>query len=642
MAQDHRVASRTEPRLWVDTLWILKSLEASVPIREIPLVRGLNLILSPPVEGSAGHGVGKTAFCQLLRFVLEDPQWAAGSPLRDELLHSLPDGAAAARVHLNGDIWTVLKPWRHQKQYRAAKNATWQQLAANEVTNEHTAYLQELQDSLVGILPVRQLPGSNQPIQWQHVLAWCSRDQGSRYQSYYQWRTEGTGFTLPAQSPALLVKIVLGMLKDASTLESLRKQENAYREAQDDLVVLERQPTDLLAHVKSQLTRWLHAPRDSPFRTTSLFDQDSLVARARQRLEGYEKELAEANTRQARIEAQRAEALERRAPLASQAAMQQNQVRQLEAAIAGNLKEVERLRKEPESLQQLFPKHCEPGNRLYRDCDYVVQRVNNLQFERAQDVAGRKKWEEELQAELKRQQEHLAGLQRDLGPLDAAVAKSADEIGAVTDQRVALMRDLQRLRDAIADCENYEAVVAGSAEWPSIAEKRASVIASEGKVQKLKAQAKAEQETYKKRHGEINQLMNAVAAQLPGFKWGVFDQEKRPPFHMGPMHSTTFGVLETLAGDIVCLMDSANPESLHPGFLLHDSPREAEMSEAVFWALLAVVRRDRHPPFQYIVTTSTGVQPNFEPFVRLTLNSKETDGYLFRERIGADERILAL
>src|SRR6185312_11003282 len=161
---------RTEPRLWVETLWILDSLEAIKPLREIPLSLGLNLILSEPVNGSTGHGVGKTAFCQLLRYALEDPQWATGTPLRDELLHSFPEGAVAARVHVDGEIWTVVKPWRHQRQYRAAKDADWQALARDEVPNEHEAYVAALNRKLVDILPVKKLPGSGQSIQWQHIL----------------------------------------------------------------------------------------------------------------------------------------------------------------------------------------------------------------------------------------------------------------------------------------------------------------------------------------------------------------------------------------------------------------------------------------------------------------------------------------
>ena len=134
--------------------------------------------------------------------------------------------------------------------------------------------------------------------------------------------------------------------------------------------------------------------------------------------------------------------------------------------------------------------------------------------------------------------------------------------------------------------------------------------------------------------------MDTIAKQLPGFTWGVFDDSKPHPFHMGPMHSTTFGVLETLAGDVTCLLDSSNSDSFHPGFLLHDSPREAEMSEPVFWALLAVARDVGNTQFQYIVTTTTKAPSEFKQFVRVTLHTKDDSGMLFRRRIGAESKPL--
>ena len=125
MATDRIVDSkRAQPRVWVEALWLIESLESETLLREILLQRGLNLILSEPMEGSPGHGVGKTAFCRLLRFVLEDPLWAAKTPLRDELCKAMPDGAVAARVHVEGEAWTILRPWQHQKGYRAARGTS--------------------------------------------------------------------------------------------------------------------------------------------------------------------------------------------------------------------------------------------------------------------------------------------------------------------------------------------------------------------------------------------------------------------------------------------------------------------------------------------------------------------------------------
>ncbi|MCD8521884.1 MAG: hypothetical protein LRY72_06430 [Saccharospirillaceae bacterium] len=98
-----------KPRLWIEKLWILDSTGAQQPLREITLTPGLNLIVSPQSESSSGHSVGKTAFCQLLRFILNDPQWSEGTSLKDELLQNLDlkKGAVAAQVHIGNECWTV-------------------------------------------------------------------------------------------------------------------------------------------------------------------------------------------------------------------------------------------------------------------------------------------------------------------------------------------------------------------------------------------------------------------------------------------------------------------------------------------------------------------------------------------------------
>ena len=286
------VSSDIRPRLWVETLWLLESLTAEQPLREIPLSCGLNLIVSPPRTDSPGHGVGKTAFCQLLRFVLDDPLWSEGSTLRDELLQSreLQEGAVAARVHIGGETWTVLKPWRHQKHYRASRTANWRQLAASEVESDFGGYQEALRRHLVEILPVQNLPGSKQVIEWHQILAWCSRDQNARYQSYFQWRAEGVGFSQPAKAPIALMQIVLGLLRDAGTLRDLEKSAKEADELKTKLQELRDEPERLLKHVRRQLNRRLSTSDAIPFRQDGLYEHPNLIAIAKQRHEAYLRE----------------------------------------------------------------------------------------------------------------------------------------------------------------------------------------------------------------------------------------------------------------------------------------------------------------------------------------------------------------
>lgn len=632
----------TKPRLWVETLWLLESLTAKEPLREIPLQRGLNLIVSPSQAGSPGHGVGKTAFCQLLRFVLDDPLWSEGSSLRDELLNSseLKEGAVAARVHVGGEAWIVLKPWRHQKFYRASRTADWQQLAAGTAENEFADYQAALRQHLVDILPVQELPGSKQPIEWHHILAWCSRDQNARYQSYYQWRAEGTGFSLPAKSPAALMQIVLGLLRDASLLRALGKASKQIEAKKTELQELRDEPARLMKHVRLQLSRRLEAPNAIPFRQDGLINHPNLIGLAKQRQAAYQEELREVDVERKRINEARVALAEQLAPLNRRIGLLKNEIAQSEAIITGNVDEVERLRNEASSLQQLLPSWCDAGHRLLQDCTYVTERIDQTQFDRKQRTIRHQKSNGELERELATYRLRLGEAQEVAAPIESQRV-AIDQQGTELDQRHAeTLSSSQLLRDDIEDYEHYEAVAAGRKSSTAIDEAERKLATLQNDHAQLRIQADGERNATQSRRKVISEGMMAVAQSMPPFRWGVFnddDKHRNRPFQMGPAHSTTFSVLEVLAGDVACLLDSASGESFHPGFLLHDSPREAEMSEALLWALLQYVAAQSATTFQYIVTTSTQPDEAFTPFVRLELSSDDNDWLLLRRRVGVHE-----
>ncbi|MFU3249720.1 chromosome partitioning protein ParA [Pseudomonas paraeruginosa] len=638
--------SHARPRLWVETLWLLDSLTAQQPLREIPLRRGLNLIVSPPGTGSAGHGVGKTAFCQLLRFVLDDPLWSDGSTLRDELLQSreVKEGAVAARVHVGGETWTVLKPWLHQKHYRASRTADWRQLAANDAENEFTAYQAALRQHLVDILPIQELPTSKQSIEWHQILAWCSRDQNARYHNYYQWRADGVRFSLPAKSPAALMQIVLGLLHDATTLRDLDSAAKAMEDQKSQLQALREEPARLLKHVRRQLTRRLNVSAATPFRQDGLLEHPNLIGIAKQRHDAYQQELRAIETERQGLAADHQAWVERRAPLKSVMDLLTNEIEQVAALIAGDIQRVEELQNEASSLQQRLPTRCDAGNRLLKDCSYVIERIEQTQIDRKQRIALHQRSKESLESELPPLRSRLNELEVEVAPIAAQLA-AIDRQNTELDSRYAqsLSAD-QLLSEAIEDYEHYESVASGKSQSTDIEAVERKLEATQRRHEQLQIQLEKERDAVKGRRRVISDSMQAVAKSLPSFRWGVFNDEdkyRNHPFQMGPMHSTTFKVLEILAGDIACLLDSSTAQSFHPGFLLHDSPREAEMSEAILWSLLGHVASSGSDSFQYIVTTSTEPTEAFKPFERLRLSSDSEDGLLLRRRLGADPASLA-
>lgn len=629
-----------KPRLWVETLWLLDSLTAQQPLREIPLQRGLNLIVSPPGSGSSGHGVGKTAFCQLLRFVLDDPLWSSGSTLRDELLNSreLKEGAVAARVHVGGEAWTVLKPWLHQKHYRASRTADWRQLATGDAENEFSAYQAALRRHLVEILPVQELPTSKQSIEWYQILAWCSRDQNARYHNYYQWRAEGAGFSLPAKSPASLMQIVLGLLHDATTLRDLDSTAREIEDQKSKLQALCEEPARLLKHVRRHLTRRLNTAATTPFRQDGLLDHPNLIGIAKQRHEAYQQELSTIDAERQELAAKRQAWVEKRAPLKAGIDLLTNEIKQNEAMLANDMQRVAELQEEASSLQQQLPTRCDAGNRLRRDCSHVMERIEQTQIDRKQRIVLHQRSKGELESEMAPLRRRRDELEAEAAPMNAEVAAiDQREAELMTRHAQSLAAD-QLLSDAIEDYEHYESIASGRSQSTDIVTVERKLESTRYRHEQFQIQHDKEREAVKGRRRAISESMQAVAKSLPSFQWGVFNDEdkyRNHPFQMGPMHSTTFKVLEILAGDIACLLDSTSADSFHPGFLLHDSPREAEMSGAILWLLLGHVASSGGDSFQYIVTTSTEPSDAFKSFERLRLSTgDEKNRFLFCRRLG--------
>ena len=101
-----------------------------------------------------------------------------------------------------------------------------------------------------------------------------------------------------------------------------------------------------------------------------------------------------------------------------------------------------------------------------------------------------------------------------------------------------------------------------------------------------------------------------------------------------------FETLSILLADLAVLLMGALATAAHPGLLIHDSPREADLGQRIYERLLhctAEVAQELHgtslAPFQYIVTTTTPPPPPLrkKPSVHLKLGG--THGPLFGKQL---------
>lgn len=139
-------------------------------------------------------------------------------------------------------------------------------------------------------------------------------------------------------------------------------------------------------------------------------------------------------------------------------------------------------------------------------------------------------------------------------------------------------------------------------------------------------------------------LTKTVAYRMLGEGgFGVFKPESdTQPFELS-VGGEAYQVLEVLLGDITTLLDSAlSDASLHPGVILHDCPREADMSERLYREFLLLVgeaeaqlRMGDAAPFQYVVTTTSPPPESLskEPYLVLELRPGKEEDSLFKRRL---------
>ncbi|ALE53290.1 hypothetical protein AC233_00030 [Burkholderia sp. HB1] len=613
--------ARKHPRLWVETIWLVESREPLVLTRVISLHQGLNIVWAKesasnetPGLSSAGHGVGKTSLCLLMRYVLGDDAPSI-STLRDKASSGFPKGGVAANVHIDGVTWFVFRPYGAYSHSLAARCETLEQLLQGDVANDSQAYLDALEQFSVGRLAAQSLPGTNQQLKWRHLLAWCIRDQRTRFDGFYHWRDgEGLGFTRPRRDPPLFVGSVLGLV-DAELDQLLREIESKqiqFDQGKERIPELERAPAFALAHADRQLRIRLRAGEDEPLYAATV--GQSIESRvlavfetAQQEDERWEREVEQA-------EEQLAQEQIRLTNLNHAMRLAEAEVGIVKALIDTNREDFERLTRVRDRLEGLDGGRCDHGNVEFSACQYIQDRKSAVRLTWHRDG-------KEVQANAQELALQLARREAELRAVSTAVSEQSQRISEKK-------AELRRLRVRIATNESTNTLLKKSwDELQALHSQRVQGIDTfdliqarqrqeelESGLNRLRTLAADRRSQRSARVDAIKSLTTCVSSRLlgaEGYARFVPDDEVRP---FGVLRGgEAYQVLEVLLGDIVCLLDSATSEvSSHPGFLVHDCPREADMSERLYREFFLVASEaaaqlgeDGAVPFQFIVTTTS-------------------------------------
>jgi hypothetical protein len=592
-----------------------------VVTRTIELHPGLNIVWAREPDSadasglaSAGHGVGKTSLCLLLRYVLGDDASAINA-LREKTVASFPKGGIAAKVHVDGVAWLVFRPYGAYSHSMAKQCGTLEQLFGTDMSSDFQGYLSSLDGASIGRLTAQSLPGTNQPVEWRHLLAWCIRDQKTRFDGFFHWRDgEGLGFRRPKKDPPLFVSSVLGLL-DADFDQLIRETEatqTSLDQLESRIPELEKAPEYVLAHTERQIRALVHAGEDEPVFETTV--GTSLEFRVKEMLQA-------AVRREGKLERQYQQAeeglLQERLNLASfKAAVERARSERdiVKSVVDANEHEYNRLTTLRSRLEGLNGQMCEHGHVDFADCEYIKRRKASHSLPWHMDELAAKAYAPRVAAEFAHAETVLANAERAIQEQEQIVSGAR--------------ADLRRLQVRIATSETtrsqlkhrwdeFQVLLSqrrqglDSPELNRVRTRQRSLSEDLGRLQSSLAARKSHQSS---RAESIKALTRSVAARMLGERgYGRFMPESETrPFDV-TKGGEAYQVLEVLLGDIVCMLDAATSESSnHPGLLVHDCPREADMSERLYRDFFLTVAEAAKQlallsdvPFQHVVTTTS-------------------------------------
>lgn len=641
------------PHLWIERLAIFSKADADQCIRSVEFRRGLNVIWAhEPAAGSvytgihaAGHGVGKTSLCLLMRFCLGDNAKSVNE-LREEVGSEFPHGGVGLVVHLANQTFGIFRFFNAYKDGFVANGNNIESLFTDNASQSFKDFETQLADEILSRVLPRIIPETAQVIEWRHILAWMTRDQGSRFKSFFAWREgEGTGLQRSRQDPPIIMRAVLGLMdqQESELLIKIRALERNLEAVQQDVERLQQEPMLIRRRIESELRTWLELSDDLPLRSDDLFKEsvEDKVNEARK--------IAEAQLIKADAELEKAnEALfKRRAEWQELDRRYQQADYDYQLANAVRLKDEDSIKKinQQRSKLQGLVGPCDHGSILFSECQYIqgeIQKLQAIHMKNHRDQCTLAHSEEEWTARALLALNSRNALEKPLQQLSNQVSAKEQECRSLKTKRDSVMLTVDRGRRLLGELERWERL-SGSTEAADkirhLASRREAISSD---IDNKRLQVHMLKQKSSKRKKTLADIINTLTRELLSEEaFGKFEfQDESRPFQLSVRGGEAYRVLEVLLGDMVCLLDSVNPGSAFPGLLIHDCPREADMSSCLYENFLLLLQKVEQKifggeaPFQYIVTTTTPPPKSAQslPYLRLTLDPSTDEGLLFRRR----------
>lgn len=631
-----------QPALWVRRLTIWK--EPGVPLRTIELRPGLNFIWSPdPADfagggdaGALGHGAGKTLFCRLLRYCLGEERFAP-----DEQHFSISsmflNGWVSAEVMLMGTPWGVLRPLGVGRGHFAVEGVLPEQLfdRLNEPTGM-APLLNAIENKVLTARVANLIPAAHPHDAWRITLAWLTRDQECRFDHVLDWRAAESDSESPTRSmsrsrlqEALRVLIAAIAPEEMDLQNALTVQSEAHKakvlEIERRQLICEQLRRDVISSVGLTLT-------DVPDGRLCI---DVLRQAANQ-------QLAQAAKVNPSVDVSNLDELRQRW---QDAGRRVTELEKQQAVFETSLP----LR---ESLHRQYQSELPTSSVRVRDAEVPTCQICEVPIDL---VLAQGCKLSHTPSDLDALRQRHAALTKQILETQLAIAESKQKIASTKQQLPIARKEQDTLRQALSMAEKLNETRSSTwfkvtrslddikrlvREWDDWEQAQADVARLVTQIEEKRGCMGA----FREQQGEVfdklsiyfDAVIRTVVGPTASGRVTLDGNGVKLAVQMGGERSTAaIESLKVIAFDIAVMCMSMEGLTHLPAFLVHDSPREADLGLSVyhrFFSMVGALEGQDRSVFQYIVTTTTQPPMAFQkqPWLRLELRGAPSTERLLR------------
>lgn len=631
-----------EPRLWVRRVALFED-EQTIR-RDIPLKPGLNIVWTPDLSSSGqrslAHGSGKTTFCRLIRACLGETDFTTETQ-RHRMLHKMPKGFFAAEVMIDGVCWVSIRTFGLGESFVSQSDNIEAALTRGRLETDPTSLDQVIRETffrdLVGLTP----PEVDDDHIWDLLRAWLSRDQECRLADILTWRSPKTQTRSRAQVVSEAAKLAMVRLAvralDKDEMRASVRERKLAKEAEEERkrqTFLEQQRADRMKALRLALEVGDEVGFDDTLDSKGLIslatarfeaamgaelppppEQPSLVGLLRDLNTKRATHLDEARKLENDAERKRTEATH----LRSEAKLGEIDVKQGQVRVCP-------LCRVP--VDDVLASKC--GISLeHCNIEAIKTQIADKEKKAALLVEDAQKSE----ANARQIAVLINQLSNKIKEAEEQAQKSEAEIRSVHSAKIRIQEKVFEARRLLDEARALRTEFEKPTSTASLNEELDTL-----RLQLEQGRGRSQEAIYSLE----TQYRAIMAAWLPDGVDGVIKLDGKGlkvdvEFNgRGEVSTAALDSLKIVAFDLAALHLATEGKAIIPPFLIHDSPREADLDGMLYGRLFEMIaeweKDSETPGFQYIVTTTTAPPPDLcgDDFVKLKMSSTPAKERLFK------------